>query len=344
MPAYVISEVEILDEALGQRYRDLAAASVALHGGRYIVRGGQPEVPEGQWPAQQQLVVVEFPTMQGLHDWYGSAEYAQALALRQSALERRLLFVEGAPQPRPENGSARKAPAASGESELGAEVHEAEVESRWEAAPAVVAVIGLQLVLAMVSEQLGWKLWGLPWWVWLCTVGPELALLLTLAFDWPRHQLEQMGRRRTAAVTLLAVVSASNTLALVALVGSLLSGDEKSGAELLFKGVTIWSTNVITFGLWYWGFDRGGPIKRIQADAPLPDFQFPQLENPHLAPKDWHPRLLDYVYFSFSNSIAFSPTDVMPLSQWAKSLMLTESAISAVTVLLVAARSVNIFK
>ena len=222
--------------------------------------------------------------------------------------------------------------------------HEEEVESRWEAAPAVVLVIALQLLLAMVSEQEGWKLWGLPWWIWLGSVVPEMVLLLPLAFKRPRRQLEQLGKRRMAAIGLLGVVSAGNALALVLLLGSLLSGDEKSGPELLLKAVTIWGTNVIAFGLWYWGLDQGGPIRRLEPKPPPPDFQFPQLENPQLAEPGWHPRLLDYVYVSFTNSIAFSPTDAMPLTRWAKALMLTESAVSAVTVLLVAARSVNILK
>jgi len=95
MSAYVISEVEILDEAQGQRYRELAAASIARHGGRYIVRGAQPEVPEGDWPAAQRVVVVEFPTMDRLHRWYTSTDYAEALAVRETALTRRLLFVSG---------------------------------------------------------------------------------------------------------------------------------------------------------------------------------------------------------------------------------------------------------
>jgi hypothetical protein len=223
-------------------------------------------------------------------------------------------------------------------------LREEAVESRWEAAPAVALVIVLQLALALVSRQRGWMLWGLPWWTWLLTVAPELALLLPLAFRGPRGRLEQLGHRRTAAVGLLAVVSAANALALAALIGSLLSGQEKNGPELLLKGVTIWGTNVIAFGLWFWGLDRGGPIRRRSSDRPPPDFQFPQLENPQLAEPGWHPRLLDYVYLSFTNSIAFSPTDALPLTRWAKLLMLAESAVSAITVLLVAARSVNIFQ
>ncbi len=95
MPAYVISEVEILDEAHGRRYREPSAASIARHGGRYVVRGAQPEVPEGDWPPVQRVVVVEFPTMDRLRSWYASTDYAEALAVRETALTRRLLFVPG---------------------------------------------------------------------------------------------------------------------------------------------------------------------------------------------------------------------------------------------------------
>jgi uncharacterized protein (DUF1330 family) len=92
---YVISEVEILDEAQAQRYRELASASIARHGGRYIVRGASPDVPEGHWDDAQRVVVAEFPSMERLRAWYRSPEYAEALKFRDAALTRRLLFVEG---------------------------------------------------------------------------------------------------------------------------------------------------------------------------------------------------------------------------------------------------------
>jgi hypothetical protein len=223
-------------------------------------------------------------------------------------------------------------------------LREEEVESRWEAAPAVAVVIALQLVLALVSKSQHWKLWILPWWSWLVAVGPETALLLPLAWNRPRHQLEQLGHRRTVALALFAFVSLANALLLLAVIASLVEGKERSGAQLLLKALTLWSTNVIAFGLWYWAFDRGGPVRRLQDDRPPPDFQFPQLENPDLAEPGWYPRLLDYLYVSFTNSIAFSPTDAMPLTRRAKLLMLFESGVSSLTLLLVAARAVNIFK
>jgi hypothetical protein len=221
-------------------------------------------------------------------------------------------------------------------------LREEEFESRWEAAPAVALVIALQLLLAGVSKMQDWSLWRLPWWVWLIPVAAEVALLLPLAFERPRRRLEEIGHRRTAALALISVVSLANALLLLALLASLLGGHEQSGGELLLKAVTVWGTNVIAFGLWYWGLDRGGPVRRVQPHPPLPDFQFPQMENPELAEADWRPALFDYMYVSFTNSIAFSPTDAMPLSRRVKLLMLCESAISAVTVLLVAARAVNI--
>ena len=225
-----------------------------------------------------------------------------------------------------------------------ADVHEEEIESRFEATFGVALVMALQTTLALVSLEGGWKLIGLPGWVWLIPTAPEAALLLSLAWSAPRHRLEQRGQRRIVALALVGVITAANVLALAALIASLVAAQEKSGAELLLKGATIWSTNVITFGLLFWEVDRGGPIGRRAPDPPPHDFQFPQDENPKLAEPNWRPRLADYVYISFTNAIAFSPTDAMPLTRRVKMMMLAESAISATTVLLVAARAVNILR
>ena len=223
-------------------------------------------------------------------------------------------------------------------------LHEAEVESRWEAAPAVLVVIVLQVGIAVVSMQQDWTLWRLPWWSWLLLLVPELLLFAALALAWPRRQIDEIGRRREVSLALFIAVGIGNLLALVALIVALVTGRETSGGELLYKAMTIWSTNVIAFGLWYWVFDRGGPVRRREDNPPPPDFQWPQMENPELAAPGWHPRLLDYVYLSFTNSVAFSPTDAMPLTRQAKMLMLLEASASAITVLLVAARAVNILR
>jgi hypothetical protein len=219
-----------------------------------------------------------------------------------------------------------------------------EIESRWEAAPAVGLVVALQVVVALVSRSQAWKVWEFSWWLWLVPVVPEAALVLPLAWHRPRRRLEQLGLRRTVALALLALVSLGNAVLVFAVVASLVKGSTTSGAQLLLAAGTAWTTNVVAFGLWFWAFDRGGPVRRLRPDPPPADFQFPQMENPQLAAPGWRPQLVDYLYLSFTNSIAFSPTDAMPLSRWAKLLMLSESAISAVTVLLVAARAVNIFR
>jgi hypothetical protein len=223
-------------------------------------------------------------------------------------------------------------------------LREEEVQARWEAAPAIILVIVFQALLAIISETQDWTLWGLQGWVWLIPIPFEVGLLVSFAWGRSLRQLEQMGLRRTVALGLLGLISLFNALLLVSVLASLVRGTETSGAQLLLKAMTLWGSNVLTYGLWFWEVDRGGPVRRLRRNPPLPDFQFPQMENPQLATRGWQPELVDYVYVSFTNSIAFSPTDAMPLTRRAKLLMLSESAISSVTVLLVAARAVNIFK
>src|SRR5439155_7990760 len=110
--------------------------------------------------------------------------------------------------------------------------------------------------------------------------------------------------------------------------------------RLLLNGCAIWFTNVIVFALWYWEIDRGGPAARANARAVHPDFLFAQMAAPELADHDWEPTFIDYLYLSFTNSTAFSPTDTLPLSRWAKLAMMFQSAVSLVTVALVVARAV----
>ena len=113
---------------------------------------------------------------------------------------------------------------------------------------------------------------------------------------------------------------------------------------LLITGAVIWLTNIIVFALWYWEFDRGGPVARANGTRPYPDFLFVQMTSPNLAPPDWEPTFGDYLYLSFTNATAFSPTDVMPLSRWAKMAMTAQASVSIVTVVLVVARAVNILR
>ena len=95
MTAYVISEVEVLDDHLIETYRVVAQATIDQYGGRYIVRGGEVELIEGERDPARRFVIVEFPTMERAREWYGSPEYAEALKVRATALTRTLVFVEG---------------------------------------------------------------------------------------------------------------------------------------------------------------------------------------------------------------------------------------------------------
>jgi hypothetical protein len=221
---------------------------------------------------------------------------------------------------------------------------EAERETRLEAAPAVAVIITLQVALAVISGMEGWTTWKFGWWMWLVPIAAEGTFFVLSTWHRPHRALVEMGIRREVGIALLAVASGCNAFLVLSVIASLVSGHEASGAHLLLKGSTVWLTNVVLFGLWFWLFDRGGPVSRLGADPPPPDFQFPQMENPELAAPGWRPHFVDYMYVSFTNSIAFSPTDAMPLNRWAKLLMLFEASLSALVILLVAARAVNIFK
>jgi hypothetical protein len=219
---------------------------------------------------------------------------------------------------------------------------EARAEGRREAAPAAVVALLVLGILALVSWSQGWELLGLPWWIWLLLGVPALLLTIDLVLAFRGNGFV---RTRRAALFLLSLLVLGNFTALTILVAGLVTmkASVLSGGELLLTGFAIWVSNVIVFGLWFWELEAGGPVARKLAPGRTnPDFQFPQDENPQLAAANWRPQAWDYLYVSLTNSIAFSPTDTMPLSLRAKAMMGLGSAISAVTVLLVAARAVNV--
>ncbi len=217
-------------------------------------------------------------------------------------------------------------------------------EARNDAAPFALVAAGVLVVLAVVSKHAHWELLGHRlWWMWLVVVAPYVCLSATLLFGVGR--LVRHDRRREIVIALLAFVWVCNVSGVVVLVVSLVfhSGIQMTGRQLLFSGGAALLTNAIAFGLAFWELDCGGPVARALATARrTPDFQFPQDENPQLAQAGWAPRLWDYFYISLTNAVAFSPTDSMPLTRPAKALMAAEATLSAVTVLLIAARAVNI--
>ena len=100
---------------------------------------------------------------------------------------------------------------------------------------------------------------------------------------------------------------------------------------------------MIVFSLWYWLFDRGGPYARGHDDDPgAPGVPLPPDAGRDAGTRGWRPEYVDYLYLSFTNALAFSPTDVMPLKHWAKLTMLVQSLVSLMIAILVIARAVNI--
>lgn len=219
---------------------------------------------------------------------------------------------------------------------IGAFRRSASSEPRW---PSVLAVlVALALYVSLPQEMPTHA--GVAAVLRFVIPTVELALLAPLALGAPHRHVAESDARRRAAIMLTAVLSAANLLALVLLVVKLSDG-AVTGRPLLLAAAEIWATNAIVFALWYWELDGGGPPNRLADPAGKRDFAFVQMLNPELAEPGWHPRFVDYLYLSFTNASAFSPSDTLPLTRWAKLLMLLQSWVSIVTVVLVAARAVN---
>jgi hypothetical protein len=222
------------------------------------------------------------------------------------------------------------------------ESHKVMRESRRHAASLTMLLVGLQVLLAVISRRADWATWRLPWWGWLLPIVVEIPLFLALTWALPHRPLEQRGHRRALTASLAAAVAIANVGLLASVVASL-TQTRTTGRELLLEGMAVWITNVICFAIVYWELDSGGPIVRCSDDAgkeKRKHFRFPQHD---ITDMEFLPGVADYVYLSFTNSMAFSPTDAMPLHPHAKLLMAAEAAISAATVLVVTARAINIF-
>ncbi|HEX8135038.1 MAG TPA: DUF1330 domain-containing protein [Actinomycetes bacterium] len=93
MPAYVIVETDVTDPEQYERYKAAASAAVAASGGRYLVRGGELAVFEGDWQPSR-LVVLEFEDLAAARSWYASARYQEAKGLREGAARLRMVAVQ----------------------------------------------------------------------------------------------------------------------------------------------------------------------------------------------------------------------------------------------------------
>ncbi len=183
----------------------------------------------------------------------------------------------------------------------------------------------------------------------------EGALLIAMAATTPRGRAEEdHPARRRVAIGLIALVNAANAVSLYLLAHELLNTqiriNKSTGHALILSGVAIWLTNVLIFALWYWQLDRGGPANRARHPDPTtpeghPDFVFPEMDGgkPY-TPAGWLPDFIDYLSLALTNATAFSPTDTMPNSRLAKTLMSTQALISLITLGLIISRAVNILQ
>jgi uncharacterized membrane protein len=165
---------------------------------------------------------------------------------------------------------------------------------------------------------------------------------LMQSLGWHEHRAHVT--RRWLSLALIAVVSAANAASIILLVHLLVNGARANAPTLLRAAIHMWVVNVLLFGLWYWQLDGGGPAARPTCEPAERDFLFPQQTEPALLERGWKPMFLDYLYVSFTNAAAFSPTDTLPLSRWAKMLMLVQAAISLSLAVMVVARAVNILR
>jgi uncharacterized membrane protein len=206
-------------------------------------------------------------------------------------------------------------------------------EPRWPASLALLVCVGLYIAL---PDRL---VVGPRWLV------PVLVALPLVPLSARKHRRPNDATWvRMVTLGLIGLVTLANIASVALLVHHLLNANVTQGRDLIYSAVSVWLTNVIVYGLWFWEIDRGGPHRRAGVETLLPDIQFPQMENPSLAPKDWRPRFFDYLFTSFANGTSFAPADAMPLTAKAKTLFATESIVSLVTIAVVAARAVNILR
>lgn len=212
-------------------------------------------------------------------------------------------------------------------------------ESRWPVLLALIAAIVLQGAIPVRYTLV-------PRWP---LIAMEVALLIVLLIINPVRLTRATRVGKVASLVLVAAITLDNTASAVILDYNILTGQvSNNAAVLLGSGAAIFSTNIIVFGIWYWELDRGGPFTRAGVNNTqqrvYPDFMFPQMANPDLAPKDWRPTFIDYLYTSVTNVMAFSPTDTMPLSPRAKAMMTLQAVVAVSTLALVIARAVNVLR
>ena len=208
-------------------------------------------------------------------------------------------------------------------------------ESRWPMAIAVLALMGATVVGS--SGAAGGLVWAIA--------GIEGVLLAALIVGDPGRIDRRTPWLRRTGFLLVAFLIGTALIGTAILIVDLVNGAAitSNPKTLLIAGAKVWLTNNVAFALLYWQFDGGGPAERAHGLPRYPDFAFPQLSSPELAPPDWRPRFIDYLYIGFTNANAFSPTDALPLTGKAKMAMQVQALISYTILALALARVINVF-
>jgi uncharacterized membrane protein len=223
-------------------------------------------------------------------------------------------------------------------------VRRTETESRWPAAIAIVVALALYTTLpGTFFPELRYVVLALG-----------VVLLIPLIVLNPRRLNREARWSRLLSIGQTLILLIANQVALIQLIVQLVTVQGSDGHPLLLAALQVWVTNIIAYALLYWELDRGGPVaRRIRAREKLEpaDFRFPQDEDHDAVTEvavrssvksDWVPGYVDYLYFSLSNAMAFSPTDTMPLSHRAKALMGFEAFAGFVLLALVISRAVSL--
>ena len=202
-------------------------------------------------------------------------------------------------------------------------------------------VFAVALVIVVGQAWVAHSLQLRPFWLF-----PLIATALLVASIAVYEGRDEPGRlARSLSFTLGAVLVTANAFCLVLLARGVFLGSSLKPGGLLFAGLALWVVNLGVFALLYWELDGGGPESRADGyrDS-YPDLVFPQqqADQQGLAPATWKPSYYDYLYVSLTSSVAFSPTDAMPYSRWAKLLMGVHSIVSISILALIVARAVNI--
>ena len=209
------------------------------------------------------------------------------------------------------------------------------IEPRWPIALTILAVLFLHPALS--GRVQFFPIW-FPYVAAMVVLAPMAAVGLTAGnARWLRLE-------RTVTILYFVFATGSTVSTLAYLIGAMVRRSaELGGLHLLTSSIAVWVTNVLMFSLLYWQIDRGGPEARANNGMTKPDWLFPQQgAPPDDVPPDWRPTFVDYMFLGFSTATAFSPTDALPLTSRAKMLMMLESAISLVTIVVVASRAINI--